>query len=66
MFVKEKMINEIINMNYRSLTLLGYSISLIMNYKDSKDSAKDDEKINWLLKAVQNVVYEGKPLPEIP
>jgi len=66
--MKEKEIQEIIDMNYRALTLLGYATSLIMDYRETCVLRHTDEKkkCDWFLEALNNVVYLNKPLPEMP
>lgn len=62
---KEINIENIINMNYRVLMLLGIATSIIMDYEDYK-TVEGNKKIDWLMKAIQDVVYENKPIPEMP
>lgn len=64
--MKEINVNELINMNYRVLTLLGYATSMIMTYEQLEAYHGDEEKCKWFFDAVQAVVYENKPLPPMP
>ncbi len=57
---KEPNIENIINMNYRALTLLGMVTSIVM---DIKHDGRYKEKLEWIIQAINDVVYLGKPLP---
>lgn len=63
---KEIDIENIINMNYRVLTLLGIAASIIMDYKTLEAYHDNSYKCDWFIKAIQEVVYENKPIPEFP
>ena len=56
--MKELDVNELVNMNYRVLTLLGIATAFI------NEMTNQPEKVIWFNKAVQAVIYENKPLPE--
>ena len=56
-------IQKILDMNYRCLMLLGYSMALLHG---TSLSPLDDEKHAWLKKAVENIIYFDKPLPPCP
>lgn len=64
--MKEIDVQEVINMNYRILTLLGIATSIIMDYKDLEAYHDKSEKCDWFLKAINDVVYFNKPIPELP
>lgn len=64
--MKEIDIEQLINMNYRVLTLLGIATSFIIDYKKLEAYHDDSEKCDWFLDALQKVVYENKPLPQLP
>ena len=58
-------IEKIIHMNQRLLLILGYAMGFVMPY-GKKLSGDDKEKYQWLVKAVENLVYLDKPLPPMP
>lgn len=64
--MKEIDIQDIINMNYRVLTLLGIATSMIMDYHKSKVYHDQGNKCYWWISAIQSVVYENKTLPPMP
>ena len=65
--MKDDQTEKLIHMNQRLLLLLGYATSFVMSYKDSPyTDTKQDEKIDWFLKSVENVVYLDKPLEKMP
>ncbi len=57
-------IEEIINMNYRVLTLLGIATAIISDYKKTT-AASGNLKNDWFLQAVNDVVYLKKPIPQM-
>jgi hypothetical protein len=63
---KEIDIENLINMNYRVITLLGIATSIIMDYRDLEAYHDKSEKCDWFMKAIQDVVYENKPIPAFP
>jgi len=67
---KEKKLNieELINMNYRTITLLGVATSLIMEYRSYRiiHKLEKDQHCEWFIEALNNVIYLNKPLPEMP
>lgn len=63
--MKELDINQIINMNYRVLTLLGMVTSLLIDYKNQKPHS-EHYKYDWFMDAMNAVVYENKPIPPLP
>lgn len=62
--MKEEEIDKLIHMNSRLLLLLGYSLSFVT--KTEHKSHEDESKYQWLLKAVENIVYLDKPFPPMP
>lgn len=56
---------DIVNMNYRALTLLGMGTAIMMELRDKVPEA-DREAANWFLQAINDVVYLNKPIPERP
>jgi hypothetical protein len=64
--MKEIDIQELINVNYRILTLLGIATSMIMDYKNLEAYHDNSEKCDWFVTAIQAIVYENKPLPQMP
>lgn len=63
---KEIDVQDIINMNYRILTLLGMVTSLLVDCKNSRPRS-EHYKFDWFLDSLNAVVYENKsilPLPE--
>lgn len=60
-------IERLVHMNQTLLYLLGYATSFAMSLKDSPyNDSRDDEKINWFIKSVENLVYLDKPLSPRP
>lgn len=59
-------IQELVDFEFKILTLLGYAKSIVINYKSLEAYHDDKEKCEWFLDAVQAVVYENKPLPPMP
>lgn len=63
--MKEIDIQEIINMNYRVLTLLGIATSVIMDYQKLEAYHDNSDKCDWWMNAIQAVVYQNKPIPPL-
>ncbi len=63
--MKEIDIENIINMNYRVLTLLGMVTSLLIDCKASRPRS-EHYKFDWFLNCLNAVVYENKPIPPLP
>lgn len=63
--MKELDVQELINMNYRILTLLGYATAIIHD-SPILQLGNNDQKYQWFMQAIQAVVYENKPLPPMP
>jgi len=63
--MKEIDVEEIINMNYRVLTLLGMVTSLLIDCKNSKPRS-EHYKFDWFLDALNAVVYQKQPIPPLP
>lgn len=59
-------VQQLLDMNYRALTLLGIATSFIMDYKNLEAYHDKSEQCDWFLDAIQKVVYENKPLPPLP
>lgn len=57
--------DQLQHMNLRLLLILGYAMAFVMPYGKTL-TGDDKEKYRWLVKAVENVVYLDKPLPEMP
>lgn len=64
--MKELDVEQLINMNYRVITLLGIATSFIMDYKNLEAYHDNSEKCDWFFNALQKVIYENKPLPPMP
>lgn len=64
--MKEIDVQELINMNFRILTLLGFAASIVHDYKELEAYHDKSEKCDWFMSALQAVVYENKPLPPLP
>lgn len=56
---------ELLNMNYRVLTLLGMVMPLLMDCRN-KHPKSEHYKFDWVLDAVNSVVYENKMIPPFP
>ncbi len=63
--MKEIDIQQIIDMNYRVLLLLGYATSIVNSYQKLTVYHDDDKECKWFFDAIQAVVYENKPLPSL-
>ena len=57
--------NNIVNMNYRALILLGMGTAIMMELRD-KVPELNRIGIGWFLQAINDVVYRNKPIPEPP
>lgn len=64
--MKEIDIQELIDMNYRVLILLGIGTKMIMDYRKLEAYHDNSEDCDWWMQAIQAVVYENKPLPPMP
>lgn len=56
---------NVVNMNYRVLTLLGMVTSILIDCKNSQPRS-EHYKFDWFLDALNAVVYENKPIPPLP
>jgi hypothetical protein len=67
---KELDIQELINMNYRVLTILGYGMAVMFKMNDVIEDFTgrkyDHQGFEWYKKAIEDVVYRNKPLPPMP
>jgi len=61
----DKTYQDLINMNYRVLTLLGMMTAVLMDVKSSQP-ASEHYKFDWILQALNDVVYFNKPIPPLP
>ena len=59
-------VQKLIDINYRVLTLLGIATSMIYDYKNLEAYHDNSAKCDWFINAIQEVVYENKPLPPLP
>lgn len=64
--MKEIDVQELINMNYRVITLLGMATSIVMDYKNLETYHDQSEKCNWFIQAINDVIYFNKPIPPLP
>jgi predicted GNAT superfamily acetyltransferase len=53
-------IERLVRMNQRLLLIVGYAMSFVMTTQQR--SKEDTEKYEWLVHAVDNLVYLDKPL----
>lgn len=60
--MNDENIQNLINMNYRVLTLLGMASALFYEIRHNLPES-EHWKFTWLDEAVSNVVYENKPIP---
>lgn len=58
-------VQQVIDMNYRVLTLLGMVTSLLIDCKNGRPRS-DHYKFDWFIDALNAVVYEHKPIPPLP
>jgi hypothetical protein len=61
----DEQIKDLIHMNQRLSLILGYSSCFLHEYRNIF-SSNDKEKFEWLNKAIENLFYLNKPLPEMP
>ena len=64
--MKEINVQDLIDTNFRILLLLGYATSIVMNYQKLEAYHDDAEQCKWFFDAIQDVIYENKPLPPLP
>lgn len=64
--MKELDVQQLIDMNYRVLILLGIGTKMIMDYRKLEAYHDDSADCDWWMKAIQAVVYENKPIPPLP
>ncbi len=57
-------IEKLVYTNQRLLLIIGYAMGFIMN--TPRNSKKDEKKYQWLVNAIDNLVYLDKPLPTMP
>lgn len=63
---QQKHYQKLIDMNYRALMLLGYSVALLHKTDKNSMTDQDRKKYDWFMTAVKNVVYFDNPLPPAP
>jgi ribosomal protein S15P/S13E len=61
---KEDQMERLIHMNERLNLVLGYAMGFIFNSTLKK--VEDELKYDWLVEAVENLLYLDKPLPRMP
>ncbi len=61
--MNEIKIKDLIDDNYRILILLGYASGLVMELKGLHAYHDSSDKCDWLLQAINDVIYLRKPLP---
>lgn len=59
-------IQDLIDRNFRVTTLLGMVASMLMFSKAGEDKLEHDKKVEWFLNAVNEVIYNDKPIPPFP
>ncbi len=62
----EENINKLIHMNERLLLIIGYATSLLIVELGKEIPEERKQRINWIISAVENIVYLDKPLPPMP
>ena len=55
----------LIHMNQRLSLVLGYAMGFVFKHGKTL-TGQEREKYDWLIKAVENLVYLNKPLPPMP
>lgn len=60
--IKEVSYQNLIDTNYRILTLLGIATGLIIDYQKLGAYHDNNHKCEWFFKAIEDVVYKNKPL----
>lgn len=58
-------IHDMIHMNRRLLFVMGYTTSAILAVQKYIPLDKQPS-INWIIQAMENIVYLDKPLPPMP
>lgn len=61
----DEYLQKILNMNYRVLTLLGMMTALLVEWKNRMPRS-EYYKFDWFMQALNDVVYNNKPIPPIP
>lgn len=61
----ETEIERLIQMNQRANLVLGYAMSLLLDWSESFPEYKKAQYY-WLIEAVGNLIYLDKPLPRMP
>jgi hypothetical protein len=56
---------NMMNLNFRLLMLLGMVTPLLIDYKDLLHKS-NHYKVDWFMDAINAVVYENKPIPPLP
>jgi hypothetical protein len=64
MIDKDKEIEKLVHMNQRLLLIVGYAASFVCDTPIHNNS--DKLKYDWLMQAIENLVYLDKPLPRMP
>ena len=65
--MKTQDIKEIIDMNLKLLTIMGYMTSIIFELESLCEPPKrTQEQILWFKTAIENVVYKNIPAPRMP
>lgn len=64
--MKEIETQQLVDMNFRILLLLGYATSIVSDYKALSDYHDNADKCNWFFDAITEVIYKNKPLPPLP
>ncbi len=61
----EDNIDKLIQINYRLLLVMGYAASVILELGKHVPE-QNKEGINWVIEAIENIVYLDKPLLPMP
>lgn len=62
---KEELL-RLVDSQTRLLLILGFAKSVILELSQTCPDPKLRENIRWILKAIDGVVYQDKPLPPFP
>lgn len=56
--------DELYHLNFRLCFILGYATSFIVEVPIN--NSNDQKKYDWLMKAIENLLYLDKPVPPTP
>ncbi len=61
----DKEIEHIYSMNNRLLLVMGFATSVLIDMSRLLKNG-EDPRLAWIIQAIDNIVYQNKPLPPMP